>query len=424
MDGSFRQFETKSTRGKPIEATLRDRGPMATRFSQIQPEELTEIQRELEDGRLTNWSDLVDRMIQRDPDILATYESRLSVISGAEVIVEPGVPTGDPLRDAYAEAAASWVDGWLRAMPVSQYAHESLDGIGRGLAAHEIIWSQTSRGLVPTALEWLHTRRFCYGPDWRPRIVDMGDGDYCWQGYELQPDRFVVHEPRALPGYPTGGVFRAVMWLFLIKSWAVQFWAAGAESFAWPLRVATMKRASDAATRQTAKDFLEDLSEDHAAVLDEGIGFELLETTVKDGNVWQNLVNECNRGIAKALLGMTDLAEPTRVGAYAAVETRKGATVDARVLKDERALALTWQRDIIEPALRINSEMWGGVIPPCPRLHWSIAAKRQEIGGDTIDVYSVDEVRARQGLPPRGGAIGAMSMRDFKAGATPGVVTP
>lgn len=388
---------------------------METRYAAVQPEQLAQIQLGLERGELRDWADLCDRMLRRDPDILATYESRLSVISGAELIVEEGVPTGDPQRDALLGAGAAFTDAWLRSLPVSRYAHESLDGIGKGLGVHEVIWSPTSIGLVPVGLEWLHLRRFCYGPDWRPRICDMGTA-YDSRGFELEPDRFVVHEPRALPGYPAGGVLRAVMWLFLIKSWALQFWISGAESFAWPLRIATVRRGGDDAARARAKQFLEDLSADHAAVLDEGTAFELKETTVKDGNVWANLVAECNREIAKALLGMTDLAEPTRVGAYAAVETRKGATVDARVLKDERALAMTWERDLVEPALRLNADLWGGIVPPTPRLRWSIAASRSALDALAVDAMTVDEVRARQGLAPRGGIEGAMLMRDFKIG--------
>lgn len=414
---SLSDRRTESTRGRGVAATRRDRGAMATRFAQITPEQLQRIQSDLERGELRDWDDLCTRMLQRDADIFATYESRLSVISGAEIVVEPGLPTGDPARDQHAESCALWADAWLRVMPTSRYAHESLDGIGRGLGPHEIQWSPTSLGLVPTALVWLSMRRFRYGDAWEPRICDMGgDVPVSSVGYELEPDRFVMHEPRALPGYPAGGVLRTVMWLFLIKSWAMQFWTGGAESFAWPLRVATVPRSSDDSARSAAKQFLEDLSTDHAAVLDEDMRFELLETTVKDGNVWANLVAECNRGIAKALLGMTDLAEPTRVGAYAAVETRKGATVDARVLKDERALAYTWERDLIEPAVRLNADRWGGVIPPIPRLRWSIAAKRQELDAVGVLAMTVDEVRAAQGKEPRGGRDGAQSWRDYIAG--------
>jgi hypothetical protein len=161
------------------------------------------------------------------------------------------------------------------------------------------------------------------------------------------------------------------------------------------------------------------LSQDHAGVLDEGMQLQLLETTAKDGNVWANLVNECNRGIAKALLGMTDLAEPTRVGAYAAVETRKGATVDARVLKDERALAMTWERDLIEPAVRLNADRWGGIIPPIPRLRWSIAARRQALDPVGVLSMTVDEVRSSMGREPLGGILGAQPWRDYAAGKSP-----
>lgn len=390
---------------------------MASRFASLQPETLAAIQTQLEQGQLRDWADLCDRMLQRDADILATYESRLSVVSGAELLVEPGVPTGDPVRDMWSDEAAAWVDSWLRKMPVSRYAHESLDGIGKGLSVHEIIWDHTDSGLVPVELEWIHLRRFCYGPDWRPRICDKGgDVPYSPTGYELERDRFVVHEPRALPGYPTGGVMRPVMWLFLFKSWAMQFGVQGAEQFAYPLKVATISRGGDESVRAAAREWLENLSQDHAAVIDEGTRIELLESTVKDGNVWSNLIKACNEGIAKALLGMSDLADPTRVGAYAAVETRKGATVDARVLKDERALALTWERDLVEPALRANVDRFGGMIPPVPRLRWSIAARRQEIPADIAIALTVDEVRASLGKEPIGGPEGKQLWRDFRDG--------
>lgn len=420
MVTGFRAVESETTRGKRISSTRRDRGAMATRFASLQPETLTAIQIELEQGTLVNWADLCDRMIQRDPDILATYESRLSVISGAEIIVEPGVPTGDPARDALADDCASWVDSWLRSMPSSRYAHESLDAIGKGLAVHEILYDETDAGLVPVSLEWLHLRRFCYAPDWTPRIMDLGDGSpYLTSGYALEPGRFLVHEPRALPGYPTGGVLRAVMWLFLFKSWAVQYGVSGAEQFAYPMKIATIQRGGDAQAREAAKQYLEELAQDHGAVIDRDTTIQLLESTVKDGGTWSNLIAECNRGIAKALLGMTDLAEPTRVGAYAAVETRKGATVDARVLKDERALAVTWERDLVAPAVAANIDRWGGVLPPLPRLRWSIAAKRLDVAGEGALALSVDEVRSRQGLSPVGGLLGSQIWRDFVAGKDP-----
>lgn len=393
---------------------------MATRFAALQPETLTAIQVDLEQGRLVDWADLCERMLQRDPDILATYESRLSVISGAEIIVEPGVPTGDSARDALADDCAAWVDSWLRSMPTSRYAHESLDAIGKGLAVHEIVYDETSAGLVPVSLEWLHLRRFCYDPHWLPRIMDLGDEyPYRTDGYELEPGRWLVHEPRVLPGYPAGGVLRAVMWLYLFKSWAVQYGVSGAEQFAYPMKVATIARGGDASARAAAREYLEELAQDHGAVIDRDTTIQLLESTVKDGGTWSNLIAECNRGIAKALLGMTDLADPTRVGSYAAVETRKGATVDARVLKDERALAVTWERDLITPAVALNASRWNGIVPPTPRLRWSIAAKRQEIVGDSAAIYTVDEVRARQGLAPVGGDLGAQLMRDFQKGLSP-----
>lgn len=416
VNAPLRLVDGKDTRGKRVEPTIRDRGLTSSRFAQVSPETVARIQAELDSGQIRDWNDLVDRMFDRDADIFASYESRLSVVSAAELLVEPGELVGDAVRDRATTDCAYWTRRWLLRMPVSQYSHESLDGVGRGLGAHEIEWAVNELGRVPVAMHWLHTRRFCYGPDWLSRICDMGgDVPYSASGYAIEPDRFVLHEPRVLPGYPRGGLLRPVLWLFVLKGWAVQFWMTGAERYAFPFAVGTLQKAATEAARERMKEILEDMHGEGVAVLDPNQGISLLETTVKDAGVWAKFIEWCDRGIAKCIQGMTDLAEPTKVGSYAAVEVRAGKTVEARVLKDERALATTWTRDLIEPAIRLNADRWP-VRPETPRIRWAIAAKAAPIDALAVDTMTVDEVRERHNLTPFGGARGAQLMRDFKAG--------
>ena len=381
---------------------------MASRFSQLTPERIASVQSGLENGDLSDFADLCDRMIQRDADVLAGVESRLSVISGSTLIVELADLTGDPARDALREEAADLVRRALSRIPrLSQRTHESLMAIPIGAAVHEIEWGEDDLGaLVPVNLHWLHLRRFRYSPEWVMRIVDTGF-EYDPKGIELKPDHFLVHEPRAIPGYPTGGTLRPVMWLFLFKSWALQFWHSGAEQFAWPTAVGTVARASGADARATLQGALEAFSNGKSIVLDEGSTIDIVESTTKDGGVNAALVAACDRGIAKALLGMTDLTDPARVGSYSSVVERKGATVDARVLKDERALAASWEAGLVEPTMRLNEDYFGGVIPATPKLSWEIAVKRTPIPVEVMSVATTDEVRQSHGLVPFGGARGA-----------------
>jgi len=380
---------------------------MATRFAQLTPETIASIQSSLERGEVRDFADLCDRMMQREPHILAPIESRLSMLSGAELSIEPALPTGDPVRDALAIPGADLMRRAVERIPAfSQRVHESLMGIPIGFAAHEIEWGEDELGAtVPVQLHWLHARRFRY-VDWTLRIVDTGF-EYNSVGIPLEPGRWLVHEPRVIPGYPTGGALRACMWLFFFKSLAMQFWHAGAEQFAWPTPVGTLPRSSGDGARERLQEALELFTNGKATVIDEGGTVQLLESAVKDGGLNAALVASCDAGFATALLGMTDLASPARVGSYSSVVERKGATIDARVFKDERALAATYETQLFAPTMEANAHLFGGVVPPTPRASWLIPAKRTPIPVELLGAVTVDEARASIGLKPFGGEKGS-----------------
>lgn len=381
---------------------------MATRFSQLTPEMIAGVQAELERGRVRDFADLCDRMIQRDADILAAMESRMSVISGSALMIEPAEPTGDPLLDELAIVAADFARQRLaRIDTIPQLVHEMLMGIFVGFSAHEKQWAEDDDGSMwIESFHWVHQRRFVYGPDWKLRVADTGH-EYRSEGIELDPDKWVVHEPKVIPGYPTGGALRVCMWLFLFKSLALQFWNAGGEQFAWPTPVGTLGQQATADVESALLAAIENFTNGKAAILREGSTLALLESAVKDAGVNAALVAECNRGISSALLGMTDLANPSRVGSFAAVKTRKGATVDARMYKDERRLASTFDAQILEPMMRLNTDYFGGIQPPTPRAYWAIPEVLTPVPVHLLGVVTKDEARASLGLAPIGGAEGA-----------------
>lgn len=142
----------------------------------------------------------------------------------------------------------------------------------------------------------------------------------------------------------------------------------------------TVPRGAVEEVRAEALSGLETMTTERRAVIEEGGAFELLETTVKDGGTWDSLFRALGGEMKKAILGMTDLNEPSRIGAYAAVEVRRGTTVDARIAMDERALSTTWSQQLLEPLMRFNAHLFpGGVVPPTPRLRWAIASKQVEV---------------------------------------------
>lgn len=352
----------------------RDQQDLSGRFAQFTPASLGAILRQTERGEIRDWADLCDRMAI-DAEVKASIESRLAAISGSRWTIEAAL-TGDPARDRYSDDAAAFADRVLRNIPdFEQCVQDLLVGIGNGLGVAEIDWRYEGGTWLPFP-SWVHTRRFRFSPEWEPRIVDTGDALHV-QGLELEPGKWIVHSPRPIAGYPTmTGAMRTVCWPYLFKRWCQQFWLQGAERFAWPFMFATVPRDAGPEVRAKALDGLEKLSADHAAVTEDGNAFTLLESTVKDAGTWQQFHTAMNAEIAKGILGMSDATAPGKIGAYGAVESRKGISVDPRQALDERSIAGTIRRDLTHWVLYYNRHLFGGVMPPVPHIRWEIASKR------------------------------------------------
>lgn len=385
---------------------MRDQRASQAALAQLTPGSLGAILRETELGIIIRWADLCDRMVAVDAHVRANMEGRIAAVSASRWIVEKG-ETGDAARDAHAADCAQFVERALRSChDFEQCVHDLLDGIGKGAAVSEIGWAVDGDTIVPAHLWWIHLRRFRWSRYWDLRLVDDGDMLHA-QGIPLEPQKFIVHSPRPTAGYPTmTGVLRSVVWPYLFKRWAQQFWVAGAERFAWPLIWAKVPRDAGDAIRQKAQDGIDTLSADHAAVVEDPVAFQLLESNMKDGGTWKGLTDMTNAEISKGCRGITDATEPGKVGAYGAVEARIGVSVDPRISLDERGIATTIRRDLITPLVEFNRHRWGGIVPAIPTVRWMISSKAVEIPSHFARAARTNEVRASINLPPLSGPEG------------------
>lgn len=382
----------------------RDMRRLSGRLASIGPERITAILERQEDGYLDEISDLSDRMMEVDPAIRASFETRTAAIAGARRYVEPGAATGDPRRDKWAEAGAAFFERVLASIPgIEVNTQESLDGIWKGVAAHEIDWHWDGAAFTPERLSWTHSRRFrWWKEDWSLRLCDLGGDLVDMSGVPLEPDGWLVHAPKTIAAYPTRtGVARTVAWFYLFKRWAMQYWVQGAESYAWPFLWAQVPRGATQEVRDDALEGLETMSQERRGLAEGDTTFRLLETTVKDGGTWKELYDTCGREIAKAILGMTDLTDPTKIGAYAAVEVRRGVTVDARIAMDEKALSTTWSQQLGGALMRLNTHLFDGVVPPTPRVRWAVSNQIKAIPPELLKYFDDDEVRASVGADAR-----------------------
>lgn len=414
-----------------------DVAPNLARFSAVTPERLGSILRQAELGNTQDWVDFCDRMISQDGDIRAAIETRTAALSGAEFVIKAG-RSGDPARDAYAEDGARFVTDTIEAMTgndeidlmrvgFADACERKLDAVGKGFSFLEIPWEydEATRITAPKSLIWVHQRRFRFDQNSEPRLVDPGgDRSTTYPGEPLEPARWISYFPAVAGLHPTvSGALRACAWAYVFKRWCLQFWVSGAETFSWPFIWAKVPRGAKEEVRSKAQEGLDNLRADHRAVVDDSIAFDLLETAAKDAGTWKQLTDNLNREINKAILGSTDATEPGKNGAYGAVESRRGTTIEPRLARDERALSESWRRQFFTPLLSFNRHLFGGVMPPVPTIRFTIAAKRRAISQSAIDAGAVrlDELRTDSGLEAVGGEEGMRFIAPKSgAGGAPG----
>jgi phage gp29-like protein len=416
---------------KITKASDRDRRALTARLTAMKPETLAAILSSAERGELKDWADLCDRMVQIDGHIRANYETRLAAVGGARWEMLPGA-SGDPKRDALAAEGRDFAEAVLRdCAPLDQAVMDLLDGIGVGVGVEEIDWEwrPDANAFVPADLRWIHQRRFRWGADWELALVDAGNGvsDPCGTPLSHWPRKFIVHAPKARSGYPSvTGCLRPVAWCYLFKRWATQFWVTGAERFAWPFMYGEVPRGATVAVRTAMKDALDRMSSDHTAVLEVGDAVKIVESQIKDGGTWKELHAALNAEISKSILGSTDHVEASKVGAWKAVESRKGTTVDARTAIDERQISATMTSTLVTWLLEVNAHRWGGVVPAIPRMRWVVAEKRREIPQHLVGagVVTRNELRLSIGLDPIAGPAGDELVTDAPAQAAPKPAVP
>lgn len=384
---------------------------LQSRLSQLTPERLAYILSQAERGVISDWVDLCYRILSTDAHARADFETRTSAVAGSRFVIEPG--TKGALPDSDDQLAAEMVDQALRRIgDLPQVFTELLDAIGVSISTQEIIWGydRKSGRWLPEDLAWVYQGRFKFGDDWNLRLVDStgqrgGDGD------PLIPNKWIVHQPRNVAGYPSlTGCMRPVAWAYLFKRWSMQAWVLMAEKMGSPLIVGKLPRNADEAVRSAMKAGLENLSSDHAAILEDSSAIEIIDSGIRDGAAHKDLVDSMNREISKAILGLSGTTEQGGVGSYAAIESRQGATIDARKLLDASALASTLQRDLFKPILQFNRHLFKGT-PSCPTIRWILGNENATLAGTTPDVLSlakvtVNEIRASLDLEPMPREVG------------------
>lgn len=390
-------------------------------YGGIPPERISMILRKLDQGDLEEWSDLADHILKYDAHVHSIYQTRLQAVASAPYTIEPNRITGD---EAIASRAALFCHQALeRIRGINDLFVHLLDARGRGWAVSENVYVRDG-GCWLIDPEPVASRRFRLAQDWTLRLWDGGLRG--GEGTPLEADKWIVLSSGTVPEHIVdSGELLSCVWPWFLKAWGWRFWSIAAERFGNPLAVGTYPANATDEVRQALIDGLESMSGDHSVVKEQGTEIEILEPQAAiSSEVWRDLVGACDAAMTKAILGATDLTEPGDNGSKAAVQTRNEVRVE-RAASDARLLAQAIEHGLFEPLLKYNTHLFGGRIPPTPRLAFTFAEKKPgAIFGYHMQggIVRKNDVRAQLDLPPlrpEEGGEDLLDVRDVPTAAAP-----
>ena len=374
---------------------------------------ISACQRQALFGYRLQWIDLLRELIRRDPSaygnltarVLASAGGRIQVVSAAQRF--PATETGKAERErvriirqqaglapelpsmsdderVLADQIAAHVQRQVDALPRKpQTLAQQLWGIYYGPVGNELLWDRTPSEWRLRELHYLHPRRLAYPnqSNWHPHIWDQGliapTGpewrDYLTQGlFGLDvcdyPNKFLIHVPEVLSGYPTeDGLGFVLAWWIAAKLMGARSYMQFVEKYAKPGTVAKYNtKQSDGKPRdatpediELAKQVVQAMGYGGApgAAIPDSIELELFGPAAMKGSSGtadpKTFVEWCDDQIARAIRTTDALQSLQRNGARSAMETlAKGANRVA--FYDAMGLSGTWTRDVAASITRLN----------------------------------------------------------------------
>ncbi len=348
----------------------------------LNPATLTAAQAEADQGRPRRLIETINDLRGRCGHLAGLEQVRRAALTGKPWELLPGrrggVETPTIVVDACQDMLTS-LKGWPGMLGDAQ------DAVLHPLSAFELTWEWSGSQLWPTAVQWVHPKRFHWNTTYEnvPGL-DLGElrlsvaasqagrtSDAATYGERLRRDKWIIHQIRTRSDWPWRlGVGRAVAWMECFRGFSFAQWMTWLEVCATPLRLAEVPSNTQDDARARINAALDALGSDGYATLDETANVRFEGSGNQGGDQsYQRMVDTCASEMSKALLGHTGTVdvEPGRLGGESmAVEVAQWL-----VESDARAIEETMGECPLAPFVRYN---WGPEIP-APILHLQVDAQ-------------------------------------------------
>jgi phage gp29-like protein len=328
----------------------------------LSPSRLAAALHAADHGNLLEQHRLFADMEGRDAHLAAEMGKRKNALIGlAWDIVPPRNAT--PAE----EAAAEWVEEVLEDAidPLEDLIAFLMEAIGHGFACAELAWKKQDGAWLPTyhprPQEW-----FCLDAATRSelRLTDTSA-----DGQALRPFGWCWHVPgKAKTGYMGRmGLYRALVWPFLYKSYALGDFAEFLETYGLPIITGKYFNGASADEKASLLRAVSALGHDARAIMPQEMTVEIEKVSGSGDDLHLRMVEWADKSTSKLVLGGTLTSQADGKTSTNALGNVHNEVRHDILISDARQIAATLTRDLIYPLIALNR---GGIdsLRRCPRL--------------------------------------------------------
>lgn len=342
--------------GKPITVTkppVRSLATVAIRdkwgtypANGLTPQRLAHILREADQGDLSQQAELFSQMEQRLPHLASVLQTRKLAISGLEWKFEP---FSEDAKDT--EIAERFTAMWEE-LDTDELLLDMMDAVSKGASFVALSWAVKDGGFVVNSTEPIDQKNWRYDLDDKLfRLITEEQP----QGLLPTFGQVLEHRYRARSGSPTqAGVMRTCAYYYLFSTVAVKDWLVFSEVYGQPVRIGKYDPSTSKEEREALELAVAMIGSDAAGVISRDTEIELLEAAKNSSvEVYKLLIEMCEAGISKAVLGQTLTSSEGQHGTQALGNVHEEVRQD--LLKaDARAVSKTLRMQLVRPWIIFN----------------------------------------------------------------------
>jgi phage gp29-like protein len=333
----------------------------------LTPARLQAILVQAELGNLVDQLELADDMEERDGHIYAEVGKRKGAVSALEWDIHA------PERATPAEEAlAAELREWLQGLPeLSDVLHDMMDGVLKGYAMHELVWSPETglgRKRLTPSFTFRPQRWFTVAEDRNTLLLRSAGGSgsgsvpgLAGSAEPLQPFGWLAHQPKARSGYATrSSLARVLAWPYLFKHYSVRDLAEFLEIFGLPLRLGKYPAGASDAEKQALLRAVVGIGHNAAGIIPAGMAIDFQKAAEGSAMPFTAMWDRMESIQSRVILGQTLTASEGQHGTQALATVHNEVRMDIRNA-DARQVERTINEQLIRAYCLINH---GGVVAP------------------------------------------------------------